>query len=91
MPLRRLKGFLFFRNLLTSVLVGLLTGLLTGVIWPKKKGGSSDIVLGILGAILATFTLALLKGGVRLVPLLVLQLIGSLVLILLGRLLVSEK
>lgn len=90
MSLRRVGGFLFLRNLVLAVLVGLLTSLVTEAISPVKKGKSQDLFWGMAGAVLATLFLAVLPGGIRLVLLLVVQLIGSTLLILLGRL-VSRK
>lgn len=91
MWLRRVGGFLFLRNLVLVVLVGLLTSLVTEAISPVKKGKSQDLFWGMAGAVLATLFLAVLRGGIRLVPLVVVQVIGSVVLIFLGRLVAGGK
>lgn len=91
MQRKRIFGFLFFRNLLLAVFVGLLTGVVTEAVSSRKKGKSQDLSLGIGGAILATLGLALLRGGIRLIPLLIVQFVGALLLILVGRLVASGK
>jgi len=85
MRFRRMLGFLFLRNLVLAVLVGLLTGLITESAMPVKKGKSQDLVWGVGGAVLASLFLVFLRGGVRLIPTLIVQVIGALVLILLSR------
>ena len=87
MRLRRFVGFIFLRNLVSAILVGLLTGLLIGSLWPPKKEKSTDVILGIIGAILGGLFLAFLGGGARLVSALIFQFIGALIVILLNRLL----
>jgi uncharacterized membrane protein YeaQ/YmgE (transglycosylase-associated protein family) len=86
---RRLFGALFLRNLVVSLIVGLLVGLITSAISSKK--GNNDVILGILGAILAALVLAFLSRGILLVPTVIVQTIGALVLILLGRLLGADE
>ena len=85
---RRLVGFLLLRNLVLAVFMGLLVGGLAGAVSPVKKGKSQDLAWGISGAVLASLCLAFLRGGVKLGPLLLVQLVGSLILILVGRLFV---
>jgi len=88
---QRVTSFLFLRNLVLAVLVGLLTAVITEAVAPVKKGKSQDLVWGIGGAILATFLLGFLRGGIRIVPLVLVQSVGSVVLILLGRLVGKKK
>ena len=91
MRARRGVGLVFIRNFILAVFVGLITGLITGSLCPPKKGKSEDWAWGIGGAVLASLLLAFLRGGPRLIPLLVVQLIGSLLLILVGRLMREGK
>jgi len=86
--LKKVFVFAAWRNLFLALLVGTVVGLIINSSSPSKKGGTAEVILGILGAFLGSVFLSLLRGGlpkVGLVGVLVFQTIGAIILVLIGR------
>jgi uncharacterized membrane protein YeaQ/YmgE (transglycosylase-associated protein family) len=85
------RGFGLFRNLFWAVIVGGLTGLVASSVSPTKKGATTDVVLGMVGAFLGGVFLSFIRFGVpRLFGVLIFQVVGALVLILVGRMVIDQ-
>lgn len=93
--LRDILGAAALRNFIIGFFVGAFIGLLVSVISPSKRGGATDVLLGIIGAFLGTIYLQYIRGGVvtkiENSGLILAQIIGALILILIGRLLTNDE
>ncbi len=87
--IKGLLGLIALRNLIFVIIIGGFIGLLVSTIFPRKTGTSRDIMLGILGAFLGNIFLSIVRSGVpqvKLGGLIIVQIIGAILIISLGRL-----
>lgn len=77
------------KSLLLTVVIGLIVGLVASAVSGNKRGAAVDLLLGILGSFLGSlffFAVRAPTGFERGSGLILIQVVGSLILVLVGRL-----